>query len=324
MSSLSLHNPVAEQPIPRLSIVTTLYRSAPHLHEFYTRISTAAAELGISYELIFVNDGSPDNSLEIARRIQAQDQRVVVVNLSRNFGHHPAIRVGLEIAKGEHIFLIDCDLQESPELLTSFYQEMSKSPEHVLYGVQKSRKGGFFEMISGAIFYKLFNALSDCPIPVNFLTVRIMSRKFVDAYLQFEEREMFIGGLWTLTGFKQRAIVVNKSSREKTAYSIQKRISLFVNSITSFSNKPLVWVFYLGCFMVLISGLIGSWLIGSYLMNTDYKLGWPSLIVSIWFIGGLTICCLGVLGIYLSKIFIESKRRPYAIIEDVYSSKGDT
>ncbi len=155
-----------------LSIVTTLYYSAPYLHEFYTRICVEAEQMTDNYEVIFVNDGSPDNSLDIALSFCEKDSRVRVVDLSRNFGHHKAMMTGLMYAKGELIFLIDVDLEEPPESLTIFYEKFQNSDVDVVYGVQGKRKGPWFNQVSGSLFYILFNFLSYYPIPHNPLTAR--------------------------------------------------------------------------------------------------------------------------------------------------------
>ena len=148
-----------------LSIVTALYLSAPYLEEFYTRVSAAAQKITDDYEVIFVNDGSPDQSLDIAIALYEEDKRVRVIDLSRNFGHHKAIMTGLAHARSDLVFLLDCDLEEEPEWLEKFYDEFKTSDADVVYGVQQTRKGAFFERITGILFYKMFNLLSPHPMP---------------------------------------------------------------------------------------------------------------------------------------------------------------
>ncbi len=303
-----------------LSIVSTLYYSAPYLESFYQRVRDAATRLNHRFEIILVNDGSPDASLETALRLQLQDRRIRIIDLSRNFGHHKAMMTGLMHARGEMVFLIDSDLEEEPELLESFYQKYLESHPDVVFGVQRKRKGDFFERLSGAIFFKAFNALSTHPLPRNVITARLMTRKYVDALVRHQERETLIAGLWVLTGFEQVPVTVTKSSRRKSSYSLRKRISHFVNAITSFSNKPLVFIFYLGCLILLLSTIAAVDLILRKLFFGTLLVGWASLMVSIWLLGGLTIFCLGVIGIYLSKVFIEVKQRPYTVIRQIYEA----
>src|SRR4051812_38723578 len=163
----------------RLSIVTTLYRSAAHLAEFHRRITAAALQVTDDYELIFVNDGSPDDSQAVAVELSKSDPKLSVVELSRNFGHHKAIMTGLQRARGEWVFLIDCDLEEEPELLLPFWKEAEDKASDVVFGVQRHRKGGWFERLSGAIFYWLINRLSTYPVPPNLVTVRLMRQSYV-------------------------------------------------------------------------------------------------------------------------------------------------
>lgn len=304
-----------------LSIVTTLYASAPHLEEFYARTCAVAERVTSDFEIILVNDGSRDNSLEIALSIYRKDPRVRVVDLSRNFGHHKAMMTGLIHARGELIFLLDDDLEEEPELLEKFYEELKAKRADVVYGVQQKRKGKFFERVSGALFFKVFNLLSTYPIPPNLITARLMTRKYVAALMQHQEREFVISGLWALTGFNQIPINVRKHHKGASAYGLRQKLSHLVNAVTSFSGKPLVLIFYLGSILILVSSVAAFDLIIRRIFFGVMLQGWASLIVSIWLLGGVTIFCLGVIAVYLSKIFIEVKQRPYTIIRAVYEAK---
>ena len=167
-----------------LSIVTTLYCSAAYVENFYARVCAAAEKITRRFEIIFVNDGSPDNSLAIALSLHHKDKRIKIVNLSRNFGHHQALMTGLEYARGELIFLVDSDLEEEPELLETFHAEFTASGADVVFGVQGKRKGNYFERVSGAVFFKVFNLLSTHPIPTNHMTARLMTRRYVAALLR--------------------------------------------------------------------------------------------------------------------------------------------
>jgi putative glycosyltransferase len=304
----------------KLSIVTTLYQSSPYITQFYQRVSAAAQKLvGEDYEIVLVHDGSPDNSLDLAVQLTKKDQHIVVVDLSRNFGHHRAMMTGLSYAKGQHIFLIDSDLEEEPEWLISFSEQMNQEACDVVYGVQRQRKGNWFEQISGEWFYRILNFVSGMELPQNVVTARLMTRRYVQALLRHEEREIFIVGLWHLTGFDQQPQVVKKHGSSKTSYTLQKKIILTVNAITSFSNAPLIWIFSIGVVISLVSVCYVLYLIINWIFFTRYMLGWTSLIASIWLVGGMIISFLGVIGIYLSKMFIEVKQRPYTIVREVYS-----
>ena len=303
----------------KLSIVTTLYHSAPYIEEFYRRINDTARKITDDYEIIFVNDGSPDNALDIVVDLYHRDDKVSVIDLSRNFGHHKAMMTGLSYAQGDRVFLVDCDLEEEPELLERFWQEMDHSKEaDVVYGVQEQRRGGWLEKTSGLLFYKLFNFLSPVKIPENLVTCRLMTMQYVKALLGFREQEIVIAGLWASAGFVQISVPVQKSKRGSTTYSLGHKLAILVNSITSFSNKPLVFIFYLGTLVTLFSFAFVLYLVVRKLVWGIAIAGWSSIVASIWFVGGVIIFSVGVLGIYLSKIFTETKNRPYTIIRNVH------
>jgi putative glycosyltransferase len=309
----------------QLSIVSTLYHSATHLEEFYRRVSAAASTVTADFEIILVNDGSPDASLDVAVSLFDRDPRVRVIDLARNFGHHKAMMTGLSKADGDLVFLIDSDLQEDPELLTVFHDALQRAGADAVYGVQSDRRGGVAERAGAWLFFTMFNALSDSPIPKDLMTIRLMTRRYVSGLVAHQERETVIAGLWAITGFKQIALPIKKHSRVRSTYRLSHKIAIFVNSVTSFSNKPLVLIFYIGSIIVVLASLAVAYLIVRRLFFGEYLAGWPSLIVSVWLLGGLTIFCIGIIGIYLSKVFLETKQRPYTIIRQTYerSARSD-
>jgi len=299
----------------RLSIVTTLYRSALYVQSFYERMSRAASTLTPDYEIIFVNDGSPDESLSLAQALQKKDPRVVVIDLARNFGHHCAIRAGLSYAQGDQVFLIDSDLEEDPQWLLLFSKRFNDTRADAIYGVQQARKGNFFERTTGDLFYRLFNIMSSVRIVPNAVTARLMTRRYVQAVLLYAERELFLPAIWTLAGHAQEAVIVQKGSRGKTSYSAVRRIALAIKALTSFSDTPLVAIFYTGLLISIGALSYAGYLIYRKLFHGLEVMGWPSLIVSIWFLGGVTIFFMGVIGIYLARIFVEIKQRPLVIVK---------
>lgn len=303
----------------KLSIVTTLYNSAPYIKEFHQRATHVACQFAAhDYEIIMVNDGSPDNSLEIALQLVEQDDHFVVIDLSRNFGHHKAMMAGLEHSSGEKIFLIDSDLEEAPEWLISFSTQMAEEHSDVVYGVQTERKGDWFERWSGSLYYTLFNLLSNIDHPKNITTARLMTRRYVDALLSHKEREMIISCLWLITGFKQCQQHITKLSKGTSSYSFSKKLAHLVNAITSFSAAPLKMIFYSGVIVFIGSALYATKLIITRLFMAQAVDGWTSLMVSIWLIGGMIISFIGVIGIYLEKIFSETKQRPHVIVRNIY------
>ncbi len=310
----------------KLSVVTSLYESAEHLTAFHERMGREAQRLGLDYEMVYVNDGSPDASLDRALGIARDDPRVLVVDLSRNFGHHKAMMTGLAHARGDLVFLIDCDLEEDPELLSVFHVTMRDTKADVVYGVQERRKGGILERWGGEVFFRLFNLLTDDPLPMNLTTVRLMTRRYVDALLAHQERSMIIGALWVITGFAQVAVPVRKTARKRGSYTLLRRIEVFVDAVTSFSDRPLKLIFYLGFVVFLVSSLAATYLVVRRVFFGVLLAGWPSLIVSLWLLGGATLFSVGVVGIYLQKVFIETKQRPYTIVRAVHRgarSQGD-
>ncbi|MEW5833250.1 MAG: glycosyltransferase family 2 protein [Campylobacterota bacterium] len=307
-----------------LSIVTTLYRSAEYIEDFYRRIRVEAQKITTDYEIIFVNDGSPDDSLERSVNLYEKDAKVKVIDLSRNFGHHKAIMTGLAHANGDYIFLIDSDLEEEPELLGEFWQELHNDPRiDMVYGIQAKRKGGWFERWSGNLFYNTMNLLSNVELPRNFLTVRLMTSRYVNSLTRFGEREMTLINIIAMNGYRQKAIVVKKHSHSPTTYSLMQKLSIVFNVTTSSSAKPLYMIFYSGMIITLLSALYIFVLIFNKLVSNVAFHGWTSLMVSVWFLGGMIIMFLGIIGIYISKIFVETKQRPYTIIRNLYEQKKE-
>jgi len=288
------------------------------------RAADAATQLvGTDYEIVLVNDGSPDRSLELAVQLSKVNSHIVVVDLSRNFGHYKAMMTGMAHAIGDRVFLIDSDLEEKPEWLLSFAEQMDRQDCDVVYGVQEQRKGRFFERWSGLWFYRLFRGITGLALPDNVVTARLMTRRYVEALLRHDEREVFLAGLWVITGFDQQAQGVRKLSTSETTYTFRRKMSLLVNSITAFSNAPLIAIFYIG---ILISGVAAAYavyLIAYWLFFAKPLSGWTSVMASIWLLGGMIISFIGVIGIYLSKIFLETKRRPYTIVRQIYGSRHD-
>ena len=307
-----------------LSIVTTLYQSASHVMDLYKRLTGVADELTQDYEIIFVVDGSPDNSLDQAILLYEKDKRVKIVDLSRNFGHHKAIMTGLSHSRGDLVFLIDSDLEENPELLGTFWEQMKKDPEtDVLVGVQRvTRKLPFLTDISRSVFYKLINYLSSEKIDPNEMVVRLMRRCYVEALVSHTEFNLFLPGVWNSLGFKKQSVETDKKTNSQSSYTLSKKANLAIDAITSFSAKPLYVLFAFGTGVSLIASTILLYVIYQKLFN-NIALGWASLLMSIWTGIGLVMMSLGVIGIYLSKIFSEVKNRPSSIIRRLYSHDGE-
>jgi putative glycosyltransferase len=304
----------------QLSIVSTLYRSSPYIVEFHDRISRAARAIGGDYEIVFVNDGSPDDVLQRALALQRSDDHIRIVDLSRNFGHHHAVIAGHTEARGERIFLIDVDLEERPEWLPEFWERLDATGADVVYGVQQARGGSFVNRYLAGSFYSLFNALSDTKIPPNLCTVRLMTSAYVRALLELRDRNLFLAGNCAWAGFDQQAITVQKTVRPGPSnYNLGRMFRLFFDAVSSFSSYPLRAIFVTGLVIATLSGMVGLEMIVRKIREPDsVVLGFSSIIVSLWFLGGLMIFFLGVIGLYLSKVFVEVKDRPRFIVRKVY------
>ena len=308
----------------KLSIVTTLYKSSDCIDEFYLRITQEAKKITDGYEIIFVDDGSPDDSLFKVINLSKKDFHVKVIELSRNFGHHQAIMTGLNHANGDNVFLIDSDLEEDPELLGKFWEELNNNKQNfdAVYGVQKKRKGLLPEKFFGWCFYKIFNFFSDIKIPENFLTIRLMKKNYVQNLITFKEKQIVFSILVILNGFKAKELTVSKRNLNQSTYTFYSKLKLLLNTITASSPKLLKLSFYIGFFITINSFFFALYLIFNKLIFNTTPDGWVSVLSSIFLFGGLIILFLGILGLYISEIFLEVKNRPLTIIKNIYENKN--
>jgi putative glycosyltransferase len=307
--------------MPRFSILTSLYRSAPYINEFYDRTLAVIEKLGGDYEFVFVDDGSPDEGNDIVKALIERDPNVRLVELSRNFGHHKAIMIGLENVQGDLVFMLDSDLEEEPELLEKFYSLMMDTEDDidVVYGVMGKRKGGLLERLPGALFYKIINILSDHQIPENVMAARLMRREFVENVVRYQETQLYLGGIMTLVGFNQVEYVTTKSSKGHSTYNWSRKISLALDALISYTNKPLTFIAFLGIGICFISLLMVAGFVLQLLSGGGEVEGWIYVLASIWFLGGLTILAIGMVGFYVGRIFIQVKQRPNAIIKKIHN-----
>lgn len=306
---------------PQISIVTSLYRSERFLEQFVEECVQVLKDVQCaSYELIFVNDGSPDNSVAVLQEIKKRVSGIKIIDLSRNFGHHYAFVAGLQHAQGAYIFNIDCDLEVRPAALRNFYQIMLADEElDVVFGYQESRKGGWTEKVFGGFFWKFFNWVTDTKVPPNIVTERLMTRRYVDALRSMGDKNLFLAGMMSWVGFKQKGVQVGKEQRKgRSTYSFRKRIRLMIEAVSSFSAYPLKMLFKLGMLITLLSFLYGSFLLVKKALRPDEILpGYTSIVVAILFSTGIIVLSLGLVGIYLEKIFNQIKDRPLYIVRRI-------
>ncbi|WRH63278.1 MAG: glycosyltransferase family 2 protein [Fuscovulum sp.] len=310
---------------PALSIVATMYRSEAFIEEFCDRISRSAAAITPDFEIILVNDGSPDASLDRAKAVANQNPAVVVVDLSRNFGHHAAILAGLENAEGNWIYLTDIDLEEQPEWLADFWNIAQTEGHDVVFGIQKQRIGSAMGNFAGSAFWWVLNASSTVTIPANQMTCRIFSKRYRDALLSVGDKVIYLGALFPWVGFSQKALELVKTPRRagtSSTYNLTRKLRQTIDSLTSFTASPLVSFFFLGLAIWIGSMLYGAWLVSVRLIWPNEILsGFTAIMFSIWFLGGLLLLGIGVVGLYVSKLFQEVKARPRFIIRSVVRGK---
>ena len=303
-----------------ISIVSTMYRSRPYLQDFIDECLVALQAVGSEpWEIVLVNDGSPDEALAYALQRRAADCRIVVVDLSRNFGHHAAMQAGLCHARGDLVFLIDCDLEVRPAALIDFVARQQSSGADLVFGYQERRKGAWFEQWSGTVFWRALNALSDVRVPENMVTERIMTRRFVDALLRLGDHNLFLGGMMSWAGFVQIGLPVAKSQRHgSSTYTLARRLQLMVTAVSSFSSKPLTWLFNAGVVITAASFAYVIYLLFRKLMFDDALIGFTSLMGLMSLSLGIITTALGVVGIYLGKVFNQVQGRPNYIVRDLH------
>lgn len=302
--------------MPRISIVTSLYRVAPYIDEFYTRSRAALEKIPGNHEFVLVDDGSPDDAREIVLRLIARDSRVRLVELSRNFGQHRALWIGLQQARGDLVFMVDADLEEDPALVAAFYARMQEQPGEidVVYGVMEQRKGGAVERLGGALFYGMINRLSDTRLPRNVLNARLMTRAYVDSLLQFGDAEPFLGALMILSGFRQIAVPCAKGDKGSTTYTFRRKLRLALDALFALSTKPLTWIFWGGAWIAAI-GVAG---VAGVLRGGGGAAAMA--LASVWLIGGLVLVAVGTVGAYVGRVLTQTRGRPVAIIRKIHGA----
>lgn len=303
-----------------ISIVTTLYFSENTIEEFCLRMLKSVSEISQDYEIIIVDDGSPDDSYHIAQMMRKNNKKIKLIQFSRNFGHHRAIYAGLQKASGDLIFLIDSDLQEKPESIVDFYNTLSSNKNvDAVIGYQKQRKRNM-DNKAASIYYKVFNYFSDNAYQrESLMTIRLMRKKLVDAFLKYKDKEIYFAPLFSLAGFNQIYLPQEKNDQKKSTYTFLKRYNLFINAILSFSSKPLYFVFYSGLITTVVSVFFVLYIVFSKIFSDSVSSGWSSLMASMWFLGGVIITFIGLVAIYINKIYFEIKDRP---LYNIKSSEG--
>jgi len=302
---------------PEISVVVPAYRCERFIEELYARLVTTLERIGVSFEVIFVNDASPENDWEVIKELSNADKRVKGINFSRNFGQHYAITAGLDSAKGNWIVVMDCDLQDRPEEIEKLYKKALEGYD-IAYARRDKRKDGILKKLSSMYFYRVLSYLTEIEQDETVGNFGIYSRKSIDAVIKMKETLRYFPVKIRWAGFNSATISVehNANRERKSSYSLDKLLGLAFDVMIATSNKPLKLVVKLGLIISLTSLILAVYLIVETLKGSYYVLGWPSLIVSIWFLSGMIILILGIIGLYLGKVFDEVKNKPLYIIKE--------
>ena len=304
----------------KISVIVPMYYEEEVAKECYTRLKNVLEKIeNYNYEIIFINDGSKDKTLEILKEIAKENKNVKIISFSRNFGHQCAVTAGLRYVTGDAIVIIDADLQDPPELIPEMIKLWEEGNE-VIYGKRKSREGeSRFKLLTASMFYKTLNALSDVEIPKDTGDFRLVDRKVVEVINSLPEHNKFLRGLFSWVGFKQKAYEYERKERYagKTKYPLKKMLKLAQDGIFSFSIKPLKIVGAMGILSVIISIMLFVYAVLSYAFDWNNLVpGWTSLMVTMTFIGGMILISLWMIGEYIGRIYDETKRRPEYIIDE--------
>lgn len=303
----------------KVSLVIPMYFEEKVVDECYKRTTEVLEKIdNYEYEIIFINDGSKDKTLQLLEIIASRDENVKIISFSRNFGHQAAVTAGLKEVTGDAIVIIDADLQDPPELIPEMLKLWEQGNE-VIYGKRKSRKGeSVFKLMTAKMFYKTLNALSDVEIPQDTGDFRLVDRKVVDTINSLPEHNKFLRGLFSWVGYKQYAFEYERKERfaGETKYPLKKMLKLATDGIISFSTKPIKLVGVLGVISIVISMIILIYALISYIFKLNQlSAGWTSTMVAITFFAGVQLVSLWVISEYIGRIYDESKGRPQYIID---------
>jgi len=303
-----------------LSVVVPLYNEELVIEEMYKRLSKVLRECVDSYELIMVNDGSRDRTVELARKICEADKNVKFVNLSRNFGHQLAITAGMDRSCGRCVVIIDADLQDPPEVIPLMLDKWRNEGCQVVYGLRAKRKGeSWFKKTSASVFYRLLRRMTAVDIPVDTGDFRLMDRRVLGEFLKMREHARFVRGMVSWVGFKQGHVTFEREERfaGETKYPFKKMLKFAIDGVLSFSQVPLKVASAFGFLSALVSFvfMVYGFVVWAFFPEKLVP-GWASTFSAILFIGGVQLICLGILGEYVGRIYEEVKKRPLYVIQE--------
>ena len=295
----------------KISIIIPAYNEASNINKLHQSLDEVLTNTQYQIEYIFVDDGSTDNSAQIIEALCSKNSNVFYIQLSRNFGHQSALKAGLDIAKGDCVVSMDCDLQHPPLVVLDLIKKWEEGYEVVYTRRKDTMKISFIKRYTSQFFYFIHNQLSDFKLERGTADFRLMNRNVVYAFQHLQENEIFIRGLIPWAGFKQIAVEYESNQRYsgESKYSFKKMISFAVKGLTSFSTKPLKIVVYVGLISFLLSMMLVPYVLISYLIGNAVS-GWTSIMITIFIFGSLQLLMIGIIGLYVSKLVIQSKNRP--------------
>lgn len=301
-----------------ISVIIPVFNEEKNIQPLYDRLSGVVNKLNVSSEFIFINDGSRDETLRLVTDLARTHSNVKFIDFSRNFGHQLAVTAGLHFCKGQRIVIIDADLQDPPELILEMYQKMNEG-FNVVYAKRRKREGeSFFKLITAKIFYRLMARVTSIDIPLDTGDFRMMDRKVTDVLNKMPEQHKFIRGMVSWVGFRQTYIEYDRDRRHsgETGYTFRKMLRFAVDGITGFSNLPLKIATFFGFVFSSISFLLILYAIYARFFSDTYVQGWASIMISVLFIGGVQLICLGLIGEYLIRMDANVRQRPPYIVND--------
>jgi len=310
----------AIDPPTSLAVVVPAYNEGVGLRDFHARLAAVLDSLDLACSVLYVDDGSRDDTWAVMCALRAADGRVATLRLSRNFGKELALTAGLDHVDADAAVVIDADLQDPPELIPRFVEHWRAGCD-VVYGTRATRAGETgFKKMTAAVFYRVMGRLSSTPIPRDTGDFRLLSRRALEALRQVRERQRFMKGLFTWVGFRQQAVVYNRDPRHagQSKWNYWRLWNFAIEGITSFSTAPLRIATYVGILAALAAFLFGLWVLGKALWFGDPVPGYPSLMVVVLFLGGIQLMALGIIGEYLGRLYMEAKQRPLYLIDEYH------
>lgn len=307
-----------------ISYIFPIYNESDNIDLLYwTMNKLLSKNTQYNYEMLFINDGSKDDSLEKLLSLQKDDSRIIVVDFARNFGHQMAVTAGLNMARGDAVIIMDSDMQDPPKVSFELIKKWQKGFD-VVYAQRRSRKDGFFKKLTADLFYRTLQKLADIDIPRNTGDFRLIDRKVVNELNKFKEHNRFLRGMVSFVGFKQTAVLFDRDERHagKTGYPLKKMLKFAADGILSFSNYPLKIIRNLGFAIAILAfcGIIYAAIMKLFFPDFTVE-GWAFIVISVLLMGGVQLVMLGVLGSYIGRIYTETQNRPLYVISNVYKNE---